>query len=674
MDDTQLAASERAQELRDKLNRANYEYHALDNPTISDVEYDRMLRELTRIEEAYPEVVADDSPTQRVGAAPVGAFGPHTHRVPMLSLANCFDADEIRAFDGRVKRYLGLAPDDAVEYCTEPKIDGLAVSLTYENRKLVTGATRGDGQTGENITANIRTVQSIPLTLPSHAPEFIEIRGEIYMLHSEFARINAERETSGEPTFANPRNAAAGSLRQLDSRITASRRLAAFFYALGASDSPAPATQADLLEMLRGWRFPVTNNYRICPNVENVIDFVSEWTQKKAGLPYDIDGIVIKVNAIGMQQDLGMVARSPRWAIAYKFPAEQGKTRVIDILITVGRTGALTPTAIVEPVVLPPASTVQRATLHNQDEINRKDVRIGDTVVIQKAGDVIPEIVSVVLSERPEDAVPYVIPATCPACGAQAVRPEGEAVMRCPNRAGCPAQQAQRIMHFASRGAMDIEGVGEERVLQLLDSGLIRDAGDLYSLTKEQLLQLDRMGDKLADNLLGGIEASKTRPLNRLIYALGIRHVGEHVAEVLARHFGSLERLKNATIDELNAVHEIGLTTAESIVAFFALPENAELLARMERAGVKPSGAAGVVSSQLAGKSFVFTGALERCSREEAEARVRALGGRASGSVSKLTSYVVAGANAGSKLEKARALGVPVITEAEWLEIMDALE
>lgn len=663
----QQEASTKAQSLRDLINRANYEYHTLDQPSISDVEYDRAMRELIELEEQFPEIISDDSPTQRVGSAPSAAFEQHTHRVGMLSLGNAFDADEIRAFDARLKRYVGIAADAPVEYCTELKIDGLAMSLTYENRKLVTGATRGDGQVGEDITTNIRTVQAVPLTLPLDAPDLVEVRGEIYLLHAEFARVNAEREKSGEPTFANPRNAAAGSLRQLDSRITASRRLSGLFYALGANTGDEPETQAALLERLRGWRFPVSNHYRICRDIEAVVEFVAEWTTRKATLPFDIDGIVIKTNSIALQRDLGTVGRTPRWAIAYKFPAEQGRTKVIDIIVSVGRTGALTPVALVEPVVLPPASTVQRATLHNQDEVDRKDVRVGDTVMIQKAGDVIPELVSVVLSERPAGTQPFKLPTTCPACGTTVIRLEGEAVTRCPNKAGCPAQQSQRVLHFVSRGAMDIEGLGDERVFQLLEAGLIKDAGDLYSLTKEQLLPLDRMGDKLADNILGGIEASKTRSLARVIYALGIRHVGDHVADVLARHFTSLDKLRAATVDELAAVHEIGKTTAESVVAFFASPETDEILAKLAAAGVKPSSESSApTSDKFAGKTFVFTGSLTSGTREEAEAKVRQLGGRASGSVSKSTTYVVAGENAGSKLEKARTLGVTVLTEAEW--------
>ncbi|MDR3708007.1 MAG: NAD-dependent DNA ligase LigA [Capsulimonadaceae bacterium] len=666
MSEEQIAASNRAAELRERLIRANIDYFSLDKPTIADSEYDAMMRELTDLEQRFPEIATDDSPTQRVGTAPVRGFSPHTHRVPMLSLGNAFNESEIRAFDGRVKRFLGLDAGVAVEYCAELKIDGLAVSLTYQDRALVTAATRGDGGTGEEITANIRTVSSVPRTLPADAPDFIEVRGEIYMTHAEFARINAERETTGEATFANPRNAAAGGLRQLDPRVTASRNLAGFFYAIGGNSGGVPATQTALLEMLRSWGFPVIRDYRLCKSIDKVIAFVDEAPSIKETLPFDIDGIVIKVNAIALQNDLGSVGRTPRWAIAYKFPAQQGRTRIIDIIVQVGRTGALTPVALVEPVVLPPSSTVQRATLHNQDEIDRKDVRIGDTVLIQKAGDVIPEIVSVVLSERPEASEPFRMPESCPACGEAVVRPEGEAVARCPNKSGCPAQQAQRVLHFVSRAAMDIEGLGDERVLQLLDAGLIRDGADLYALKKENLLPLDRMGDKLASNIIDAIEGSKRRPLSRLVYALGIRHVGEHVADLLAAQFGGIDALRNATISDLANVHEIGPAISESIVAFFASSETDELLRKLADAGVDPRTVNVAVSNKLAGQTFVFTGALKLSTREAAEQRVRELGGRASGSVSKLTSFVVAGENAGSKLDKARTLGVRVLTEEEW--------
>jgi DNA ligase (NAD+) len=664
-------ASVRADELRDALHRANYQYYTLDQPTISDAEYDRMLRELSDLEQKYPELVTADSPTQRVGASPASDFAPHTHRVQMLSLANAFDEDELRAFDSRIKRHLGLEEDSTITYTVELKIDGLAVSLTYDNGVLKSGATRGDGITGEDITQNLKTVRSIPLRLHGEdIPPIVEVRGEVYMLHAEFAKLNAEREKAGEPTFANPRNAGAGSLRQLDSRITASRNLASFFYAIGYANGFVANSQSALLKKLSAWGFKVNTYFQQCEGIDNVLQFIAGWAEKKEELPYDIDGVVVKVDDFALQQDLGAVARNPRWAIAYKFPAMQGKTKILDILVQVGRTGALTPVAIVEPVVLPPNSTVQRATLHNQDEIDRKDVRIGDTVMIQKAGDVIPEIVSVVLSERPEHTVPFQMPKECPACGTPVEKPAGEAVTRCPNKAGCPAQQEQRILHFVSRSAMDIEGIGDKHVRQLLDKGLIKDAGDLFYLTKDQLLPLERMGDKLADNILAAIEHSKKTTLPRLIYALGIRHVGEHTADVLAGHFSSLDSLRIATVEELNGVHEIGLTTAESIVAYFGSPESEELLDKLERAGVKAADdGTGPKSDKLAGQTFVFTGTLEQMSREEAEEIVKRLGGRSSSSVSKQTSYVVAGDKAGSKLDKARSLGVTVLTEAEFLAL-----
>ena len=484
MDDEMQAASERVQVLRDELNKANRQYYVLDAPAISDAEYDAMLVELGRLEQAHPELVTADSPTQRVGASPAAAFSAHRHRVPMLSLANAFSEDELRAFDARVKRHLGLSVDSVIDYVTELKIDGLAVSLTYEQGALVMAATRGDGETGENVTANVRTISSVPRKLHSaERPDLVEVRGEVYMHHADFAALNAQREVKGEPVFANPRNAAAGSLRQLDSRITASRNLSALFYSLGYSN--VARSQKDLLSQLRAWGLPVNDNFRFCAGIDAVLAFIEDWSTRKGQLDYDIDGVVVKVNSVAMQQDLGTVARNPRWAIAYKFPAQQGKTKILDILVQVGRTGALTPVALVEPVVLPPASTIQRATLHNQDEIDRKDVRVGDTVMIQKAGDVIPEIVSVVLDQRPAGSARFTMPDRCPACDTPVVRPEGEAVTRCPNKSGCPAQQQERIRHFVSRPAMDIEGLGDKLVAQLIESGLIEDAGDLYSLTKE---------------------------------------------------------------------------------------------------------------------------------------------------------------------------------------------
>ena len=673
--DTLQNEAARAEDLRAQLNHANYLYHVRDQPEISDAEYDHLLRELIDLETAHPELVVADSPTQRVGASPQSDFQPHTHRQPMLSLGNAFNDDELRAFDEKVKRHLGLDVDASVEYVTELKIDGLAISLTYQNGVLQTGATRGDGLVGEDITQNLKTVAGLPLRLRPPFPEFVEVRGEVYLDHAEFARINAGREAAGEPVFANPRNAAAGSVRQLDPAVTARRRLSLFLYALGECSAPVTSSQLGLLETLQRWGLRTNPNVRLNPGIDAVLGYVAEWTDQKASLTYDIDGIVVKVNEFGQQQDLGAVARTPRWAIAYKFPAQQGRTRILDILASVGRTGAVTPVAIVEAVTLPPNSVVQRATLHNQLEIDRKDVRIGDTVVIQKAGDVIPEIVQVVLDARPDDSQPYKLPTHCPACGTLLVRPENTPVTRCPNSAGCPGQNVQRIIHFVSRRAMDIEWLGEKHVTQLVEQSLIKDAADLYSLTKDVLLPLERMGDKLADNILAAIAGSKHPPLPRLIFALGIRLIGEHASEILARQFGSLEKLAAATTEALAGIYDIGQTTAEHIVAFFGQVETTELLNKLSAAGVQP--AADEFAPQadtFRGKSFVFTGTLATLTRGDAEGIVKKLGGRAGSSVSKQTNYVVAGDNAGSKLEKARTLGVTVLTEAEFQDLAAGIE
>jgi DNA ligase (NAD+) len=673
MNEALQAASERAEELRQALHHANYCYYVLDQPEIADSEYDRLLRALSDLETEHPELVTADSPTQRIGAAPLSAFAPHTHRQPMLSLGNAFNDDELREFDEKVKRHLGMDTGAPIEYVAELKIDGLAISLTYDHGIFKTGGTRGDGYTGEDITANLKTVASVPLRLrdAEDFPTLVEVRGEVYLEHAEFARINDQREAEGEPVFANPRNAAAGSIRQLDPQVTARRRLTVFLYALGYTGSPVAHSQWELLETLKTWGLRTNPTVRLCLDIDAVIATVAEWADLKASLPYDIDGIVVKVNDFALQQDLGAVQRTPRWAIAYKFPAQQGRTTILDIFVQVGRTGAITPVALVEPVTLPPNSVVQRATLHNQSEIDRKDVRVGDTVLIQKAGDVIPEIVQVVLAERPEGTQPYQLPSQCPACGTNVIRPEGEAVTRCPNKRGCPAQIAQRVIHFVSRRAMDIQWLGEKHCQQLMEQGLIKDAGDLYFLTKDQLLPLERMGDKLADNILEALEGSKTPSLSRLIFALGIRLVGEHAAELLARRYGALDRLQVATVEELESIHGIGKALAESIVAFFGQSETQELQGKLRRAGVHPQAVAPIADT-LAGKSFVFTGALPTLPREDAEAMVRKLGGRAASSVSKQTHYVVAGENAGSKLEKARELGVTVLTEAEFQELCAA--
>ena len=670
---TNTAEAARAEDLRAKLNHANYCYYVLDQPEIADAEYDKLLRELTDLETAHPELVTADSPTQRVGASPQSDFKPHTHKQPMLSLANAFNADELRAFDEKVKRHLGLAGGAAVAYVAELKIDGLAISLTYQNGVFQRGATRGDGFVGEDITANLKTVSSVPLRLRSPHPDFVEVRGEVYLDHAEFAKINTARETAGEPVFANPRNAAAGSVRQLDTAVTAKRKLTVFMYALGESSERVASSQIELLKTLKTWGLRVNPNVQLCPDIDAVTAYIAEWTEKKATLPYDIDGIVVKIADFAQQQDLGAVARTPRWAIAYKFPAQQGRTKILDIIANVGRTGAVTPVALVEAVTLPPNSVVQRATLHNQQEIDRKDVRIGDTVIIQKAGDVIPEIVQVVLEARPEGTQPYKLPENCPACGTLLVRPEGEAVTRCPNQSACPGQNVQRIIHFVSRRAMDIQWLGEKHVAQLVEKGLIKDAADLYFVQKEDLLPLERMGNKLADNILAAIDGSKHPPLARLVFALGIRLIGEHAAEILAGHFGSLEKLKAATVEELNAVYEIGLTTAESIVAFFGQPETTELLDKLAKAGVQPiRDKYAPQSDTFAGKSFVFTGSLQTMTRDEAEGIVKKLGGRAASSVSKQTDYLVAGENVGSKLEKAKTLGVAVLTEDEFHALAQA--
>lgn len=673
---------ERAEQLTAQIRRANYLYYAQDAPEISDAAYDALMAELRQLEETYPELVSADSPTQRVGTDAVTTFQPFRHRVPMLSLDNAFGADDLRAWEEKIRRQLALDAVTPIEYVCELKIDGLSVSITYEQGVFVSGATRGDGDTGEDISANLRTIPAIPrhlhaptthdgaLAFEDPLPALIEVRGEVFMSHKEFARINAELEEKGGKTFANPRNAAAGSLRQKDPSITARRRLDVFFYTLGANEGGRFESQFQLLQTYREWGLRTNPNVRVCPDLDAVIAFCDEWGTKKQDLPYDIDGVVVKVNSFALQQELGQVSRSPRWAIAYKYPALQVKTKVESIEVQVGRTGALTPVANLTPVALA-GVTVARATLHNQDEIKRKDVRVGDTVVIQRAGEVIPEIVEVVTADRDGDEVEFLMPTHCPACGTEVVRPEGEAVIRCPNP-HCPKQVELSVQHFASRTAMDIEGLGDKQCEQLTASGLVKDVADLYTLTKEQLLGFERMGDKLATKILNNIENSKTRPLARLIHALGIRHIGEHASEVLASHFGTLEKLQTATVEELEKVHEIGKTTAESIAAYFADADHQEMLCKLKAAGVAPEAHVGAPQSdELAGKTFVFTGTLVRFKREEAEALVKRMGGRSSGSVSKQTAYVVAGDNAGSKLAKATELGVPVLTEDEFAEMIE---
>ena len=665
------------QDLRRRIDRANFLYYVKNQPEISDAEYDRLMRRLEELEAKYPALVTSDSPTQRVGAAPQTEFGVFEHRVPMLSLANAFNEEELRAFDERSKRFAGIRKDEDIEYVCELKFDGLAVSLTYVNGIYTAGATRGDGYRGENVTENLRTIKSIPMNLrhtKREAPEvkpipsFMEVRGEVILTHVEFQRINEERELTGEPTFANPRNAAAGSVRQLDPRVTAKRNLTMFCYGVGAYEGVDFETHYEILVALGDWGFKVNPNFKVCRNIDEVVEYIREWETKKEELEYDIDGMVVKANSLALQSRLGYVARSPRWAIAYKYPAHQATTKVINIRVQVGRTGALTPVADLEPVEVG-GVTVSRATLHNEDEIRRKDVRIGDTVVVQRAGEVIPEIVEVVKEKRTGAEIEFRMPDNCPVCGARVERPEGEAVARCVGIA-CPAQIRERIIHFASRAAMDIEHVGPALVDQLIEKGLVHDPADLYYLKKDDLAKLERMAEKSASNVINAIEASKGRPLSRLINALGIRHVGERTAEVLADRFGSLDALINANEEELAAIPGIGPVVAASIARFFSEPENLEVLQKLKEAGVAPKAEARRETAAFAGKTVVFTGGLESMTREQAEALVRKLGANPSSSVSKNTDLVVAGEKAGSKLEKARQLGVKVISETEFVDLL----
>lgn len=673
---TREQAQARIDELRKLIEYHNYRYYVLDQPEISDEEYDRLFQELVSLETQFPELVTADSPTQRVGAPPLDAFPEHLHREVMLSLDNAFSEEDLRAFDQRVKRFLDLPSDAPLEYTCELKIDGLAVSLTYENGVLMVGATRGDGVRGEDVTPNIRTVRQIPLRLRTEnlfdtPPPIIEVRGEVYLSYREFERINREREQAGEPLFANPRNAGAGSLRQLDSRITARRHLRFWAYGIGYTEGVEFQTHWEVLQQLKAWGFPVNPHTRLANGIEEAILYCREWSTRRAELDYATDGVVIKVNRLDLQRQLGATQRAPRWAIAYKYPAEQAKTVIREVRWQVGRTGVLTPVAIMEPVPVG-GVTVSRATLHNLDEIRRKDIRVGDTVIIQRAGEVIPEVVSVVVESRTGREQIIEPPALCPVCGARVERVEDEAALRCINLA-CPAQIVERIRHFTSRNAMNIEGLGEKWVQRLFELGYIRDPADLYTLHehRDALVSLERSGEKLVSNLLNAIEKSKQAGLDRLIFALGIRQVGEHASRLLAEHFGSLHALMQASEDELTAIAGIGPETAREIVEFFSRPENKEVIEKLRRAGVKMTiERAQPRATPFAGMTFVFTGELQAYTREEAEALVRSLGGRATSSVSKATSFVVAGPGAGSKLQKAIDLGIPILNEQQFLEMV----
>lgn len=651
--------------LRDEIRGHDELYYVQDSPEITDVDYDALLTRLKELEEKHPELITPDSPTQRVGGRPAEGFAEVVHRRPMLSLDNSYNIDELRAFDERCRR---LADGRQFDYVAELKIDGLSLSLHYEDGLLIRGLTRGDGRTGEDVTLNVRTIRSIPLKVKQtkkRPGKQFEVRGEAFIPRGVFEQINVEREEEGETRFANPRNAAAGTIRQLDPKIVAARKLDMFAYDLLAGDRKPFATHWEALEWLAGTGFHVNPDRALCSSIDEVIEFCNRMESRRDDLGYEIDGVVVKVNSTALQDDFGTTQKAPRWAIAYKYPARQATTQVLDIQVQVGRTGALTPVAHLEPVLLA-GSTVARATLHNEDEIQRLGLLIGDWVQIEKSGEVIPKVLKVVESRRTGKEKPFQMPTHCPVCGGVISRPEGEVVSRCVS-AHCPAQLKGSLIHFASRRAMRIEGLGYSLVDQLVEKELVPDVGDLYRLTLEDIAGLDRMAKKSATNLMGQIEASKSRDLPNLIYALGIRHVGDRTAGILARHFGSLAALGKATVEELDDIHEIGLTVAESVRDWFADPGNAELCERLRAAGVRTEAERDAntrVDEKFAGKQFVLTGALPGLTRDEARALIEGRGGRVTSSVSKKTDFVVAGEEAGSKLDKAQELGVTVIDEA----------
>jgi DNA ligase (NAD+) len=669
-----------AQKLRDAIELHNFRYHGLNEPIISDAEFDKLFRELEALEQHYPQLITPDSPTQRIGAVPLKAFSQIIHRTPMLSLGNAFEAAEVEAFDRRVCQMLGV---DCVEYVVEPKFDGLAVSLRYENGVFVSGATRGDGYIGEDVTLNLRTVKSIPLHLHAglnidEPPALLEVRGEVLMLKADFEQLNRQQREKNEREFINPRNAAAGSLRQLDPGITATRRLTFFAYGIGAcEDGNVPRDkQSRVMDYLASLRFPVARERNVVSGAAALLKYYCEIRAVRERLPYDIDGTVYKVNDLLQQGKLGFVSRAPRFAVAHKFPAQEAVTELRGIDIQVGRTGTLTPVARLKPVFVG-GVTVTNATLHNEDEIRRKDVMIGDSVIVRRAGDVIPEVVAVEKEKRLPDARPFVMPDHCPVCGARAVRLPGEAVTRCTGGLFCPAQRKQAILHFASRRAMNIDGVGDKLVEQLVDNAIIRTPADLYKLGIAALATLGRMAEKSAGNVINAIEKSKSTTLARFIYSLGIRNVGETTAKDLARHFGNLDRLIMADAEGLQQVPDIGPVVAESIIDFFAERHNLEVIEQLRAGGVRWEEGAGVYQAQarlsvgkLGGKTFVLTGTLPNLGRDDAKEKIEALGGKVVGSVSKKTDYVVAGADPGSKLDKALELGIAILDEEGLLQLL----
>ena len=665
-----IAIQKQINDLRMQLNDHNYRYYVLDDPLISDSEYDQLFRELQKLETDNPNLITEDSPTRRVGAEPLSSFGSWTHRMPMLSLANAMNEDELAAFDTRVKK--GLDTEKDLEYMAEPKLDGLAVELVYENGFFVNGSTRGDGITGEDITQNLKTITAIPLSLRKNGqktPPLLEVRGEVFITKDGFKKLNRNQEKEELSPFANPRNAAAGSLRQLDSKITATRPLSIYCYEAGRIDGISFDTHEDFLSILKEWGFPVNPEIQKVKNAETMVAFHRNLEAKRDSLPYEIDGTVFKVNAINQRNALGIRSRSPRWAIAGKFKAQQATTLVQNIIPSVGRTGAVTPVARLEPVNVG-GVVVTNATLHNQDEINRKDVRVGDTVLIQRAGDVIPEVVKVIPAKRPPETKAYQLPTACPSCGQEVFRPEGEVVARCQNLS-CPAQVKGRIEHFVSKGALDIDGFGEKLVDQLVDKKLILTVDDIFKLNFDDLVNLERMAEKSALNILTAIQDSKQTTFARFVYALGIRNVGAHLSKVLEKAFvGDIEKFMNAEEEELEAIDEVGPIVAETITTFLSNCTNTDVIESCLSLGIRLKKVEEPKSLLLQGKTFVFTGALTQFSRNEAKEMTEAHGGKVSGSVSKNTDFVVAGPGAGSKLKKATELDIPVLSEAEFLDML----
>jgi DNA ligase (NAD+) len=657
------------QRLREQIGYHNYRYYVLDSPEISDGQYDKLFDELLGLEQKYPSLVTPESPTQRVGAAPLDEFRAVRHSLPMLSLNKANTKEEFLDFDRRVRDLIGDR-DVQITYAVEPKFDGLAVELVYEKGNLVLGSTRGDGIMGEDVTQNLRTIKSIPLRLLGHPiPDLIEVRGEIIMNKADFERLNRERAEEAEPLFANPRNAAAGSVRQLDPKVTNTRPLNMFSYGAGRIEGISPTDHWEVLSLLETLGFRKSRHAKLCEDVREVEAYYQEILNIRGDLSYEIDGIVVKVNEFALQRQLGELSRSPRWAVAWKFPPQQEHTRVKDIIVSVGRTGALTPVALLDPVRVGGVE-VSRATLHNEDEVRKKDVRIGDTVVIQRAGDVIPEVVKVITSNRSGRETPFQLPSQCPICGSRVERAEGEAIHRCTGIA-CPAQIKENLAHFVSKGGMDVDGLGYKHLEQMVAKGIIKDQADLYSLKKDDLMKMERMGDKLAENLLNAIDKSRSPGLTNLIYALGIRNVGYHLAGVLAKHFGSIEMLSKQEVVELAQVHEIGPIVAESITSFFRNPKNLRILEKMEKGGVRfPVEKVEVKTTPLLGKRFVLTGALESLSRADARKQIEQLGGRVASSVSRKTDFVIVGKDPGSKYDEASRLGIKTLNEDEFKELI----